>query len=190
MLAFIRAHGLLPPGETVVVAVSGGTDSLCLLHLLWRLRGELGMGLHAAHLDHMLRGEEGEADARFVAETCEGLGVSLSSERQDVAGYRRQHRLSVEEAARQVRYRFLAEVAQRVGAGRVAVGHTADDQVETVLMNLVRGAGVRGLRGMAPPGPRPPATCVPVRRSRRTRRTRSGACRRRAPPARPPARTA
>ncbi|MEE9202345.1 MAG: tRNA lysidine(34) synthetase TilS [Dehalococcoidia bacterium] len=157
MLTFLREHRLFPPGETVVAAVSGGPDSLCLLHLLWRLRGELGIGLHAAHLDHMLRGEEAEADARFVAQTCAGLGVPLSAERQDVAAHRKRHRLSTEEAARQVRYRFLARVARGVEAGRVAVGHTADDQVETVLLNLVRGAGARGLRGMAPVSPWPEA---------------------------------
>ena len=157
MLSFLREHRLFPHGETVVVAVSGGPDSLCLLHLLWRLRGELGIGLHAAHLDHMLRGEEAEADARFVSDACRGLGVPLSVERQDVAAHRMRHRLSTEEAARQVRYRFLARVAREVGAGRVVVGHTADDQVETVLMNLVRGAGARGLRGMAPVAPWPEA---------------------------------
>ncbi|MDP6347185.1 MAG: tRNA lysidine(34) synthetase TilS [Dehalococcoidia bacterium] len=167
MLAFIRGRGLLHPGEMVVVAVSGGPDSLCLLHLLHRLCGELGIGLHAAHLDHMLRGAEAEADARFVEHICQGLGVPLTVERRDVSAHRQRHRLSVEEAARQVRYRFLGGVARDVGAGRVAVGHTEDDQVETVLMNLVRGAGARGLRGMAPvafwPGPEPETNLLLVR---------------------------
>ncbi|MDP6099925.1 MAG: tRNA lysidine(34) synthetase TilS [Dehalococcoidia bacterium] len=150
MLAFIREHGLLHSGETVVVAVSGGPDSLCLLHLLHRLRSELCIGLHTAHLDHMLRGAEAAEDASFVEHICQGLGVPFTVERQDVSAYRRRHRLSMEEASRRVRYRFLARVARDAGAGRVVVGHTSDDQVETVLMNLVRGAGARGLRGMAP----------------------------------------
>ena len=133
-----------------MVAVSGGADSVCLLHVLLQLRNNLGVTLHAAHLNHKLRGEEADADARYVASLAQRLGIPATIAEQDVGRYREEHRLSLEEAAREVRYSFLAEVAAATGAERVAVGHTADDQVETILMHLVRGSGLAGLRGMAP----------------------------------------
>lgn len=139
----------LEPGDVLVVAVSGGPDSLALLHALARTRRETSLSLHVAHLDHGLRGEESEADAAFVAKTCRGLGLDLTSEAADTEAFRRTHRLSLEDAARRLRYRFLARVAAGLGARAVAVGHTADDQAETVLMNIVRGAGLTGLRGMS-----------------------------------------
>ncbi len=147
---FIRQHGLVAGTERLVVAVSGGPDSVCLLHVLCGLAQELGLTLHAAHLNHRLRGAEADADAAYVAELAGNLGVPVTIEARDVRAYRVEKRLSLEEAAREVRYGFLAGVVARVGAGRVAVGHTADDQVETVLMHLVRGSGTRGLRGLQP----------------------------------------
>jgi tRNA(Ile)-lysidine synthase len=127
-----------------LVAVSGGPDSLCLLRLLH----QLDYPLIVAHLDHGLR-PESAAEATRVQQIAESLGVRYVWERQDVQHYADQHRLSIEEAARNVRYRFLFEQAEKLKAQAVAVGHTADDQVETVLMHLLRGAGVSGLRGMS-----------------------------------------
>ena len=137
-------------GRRLVVAVSGGPDSLALLYALHRLRDELGLALHVAHLDHRLRGQDSAADAEFVAQTCAKLGIDCTVEAEDVPAFRREHRMSLEEAAREVRYRFLANLAEQVGADAVALGHTSDDQVETVLMNVIRGSGLRGLRGMRP----------------------------------------
>ena len=137
-------------GRRLVVAVSGGPDSLALLYALHRLRDELGLALHVAHLDHRLRGQDSAADAEFVAQTCAKLGIDYTVEDVDVPAFRREHRMSQEEAAREVRYRFLVCVAEQVGADTVALGHTSDDQVETVLMNVIRGSGLRGLRGMRP----------------------------------------
>ena len=137
-------------GKRLVVAVSGGPDSLAMLYALHRLQEALGLTLHVAHLDHGLRGENSTADAAFVAQTCAKLGIGCTVEDADVSAYQREHRLSLEEAAREVRYRFLANVAERVGADIIALGHTSDDQIETVLMNVVRGSGLRGLRGMLP----------------------------------------
>ena len=137
-------------GRRLVVAVSGGPDSLALLYALHRLRDELGLALHVAHLDHRLRGQDSAADAEFVAQTCAKLGIDYTVEDVDVLAFRREHRMSLEEAAREVRYRFLANVAEQVGAEAVVLGHTSDDQVETVLMNVIRGSGLRGLRGMMP----------------------------------------
>ena len=138
----------LARGKLLVVAVSGGPDSLALLHALHSLSGELGLRLHGAHLDHALRGAASDADARFVAGEFRRLRVAHTCERADVAAYRRAHKLSLEEAAREVRYDFLARVAAQNDADAVALGHTADDQAETVLMRLLRGSGLAGLRGM------------------------------------------
>jgi tRNA(Ile)-lysidine synthase len=130
--------------RTVLVGVSGGPDSLCLLHGLWRL----GYSVVVAHLDHGLR-VESAVEAAKVQHFAEDLGVQWVCERQDVQGYATQNGLSIEEAARNLRYRYLFEQAERLEAQAVAVGHNADDQVETVLMHLLRGAGLSGLRGMA-----------------------------------------
>ncbi len=150
VLPFIVGHRLASRHEPLLVAVSGGADSVCLLHILSRLRGELGVTLHVAHLNHQLRGAEADADADYVSGLAGRLGIPATIERRDVGEYQARHRLSREEAAREVRYTFLAEVAGRVGARRVAVGHTRDDHIETVLMHLIRGAGTRGLRGLQP----------------------------------------
>ncbi len=137
-------------GETVLAAVSGGPDSVCLLHVLCTLREGLGIGLHLAHLNHQLRGADSDADMEYVKALGKKLGVPVTVGMRDVATYQKEHRLSPEEAAREVRYRFLAEAGRDVGAGVIAVGHTADDRAETVIMNLLRGTGTRGLRGLQP----------------------------------------
>jgi tRNA(Ile)-lysidine synthetase-like protein len=146
----IRRFDLLRDGMALVVGVSGGPDSLCLLHLLSRLAPEMGLRLHVAHLNHRLRGTDADADADFVAEFAAGLGAPCTVGRAEVAELAREAGLSLEEAARQARYRFLAEVAADAGADTIAVGHNADDQAETVLMHFLRGSGVAGLRGMQP----------------------------------------
>jgi tRNA(Ile)-lysidine synthase len=150
---YARRNRLFSPGETVVGGVSGGQDSLCLLHLLRRLAPELRLWLHVAHLHHGLRGAEADADAAFVTELAECWGLPCSVGQADVAALAREARLSLEEAARQARYRFLAGVAVAGGAATLAVGHNADDQAETVLMHFLRGSGAAGLRGMLPRTP-------------------------------------
>ena len=152
VLHFIKQHHLAPPRHTILVAVSGGQDSVCLLHILVELQKEIDLKLHVAHLDHRLRGADSEADAQYVAELARRLGVPATIERRDVKTYQAQHRTSMEEAAREVRYGFLTEVAASINTSRVAVGHTTDDHIETFLMHLVRGSGTRGLRGLQPVG--------------------------------------
>ncbi|MBN1179885.1 MAG: tRNA lysidine(34) synthetase TilS [Anaerolineae bacterium] len=149
----IQRQRLLAPGDRVVVGVSGGPDSLCLLHVLLRLSEPLGFELHVAHLHHGARGEAADADAASVADVARRWRVPLTVAELDVPGVARAHHLAFEEAARRARYAFLAHVAGEVDAGKVAVGHTGDDQAETVLMHFLRGAGPAGLRGMLPATP-------------------------------------
>lgn len=147
----IQQHQLLLPDSTLLVGVSGGADSLALLHILHTLRGALGVQLHVATLDHGLRGQAGADDARFVVETCEAWEIPVTAGAVVVES----QGAGIEGAARRARYDFLAEVAHETGTQRVAVAHHADDQAETVLMHLIRGAGLRGLSGMAFSAPLP-----------------------------------
>ena len=132
------------------MAVSGGPDSVCLLHTLIKLRDVFDIMLHIAHLDHQLRGTESMADAQYVADLAQRLDIPATIEQRDVKAFKAQQHVSLEEAAREVRYNFLAQVAESIGTSRVAVGHTADDHIETILMHLIRGAGTKGLRGLEP----------------------------------------
>jgi tRNA(Ile)-lysidine synthetase-like protein len=149
----VDGHGLLERGDGIVVGVSGGPDSLCLLHVLLRLREVYDLQLHVAHLHHGARGADADADATFVEELAAEWDLPVTFERRDVPALAREHHLAFEEAARRVRYAFLACVAAEIGAYKIAVGHNADDQAETVLMHFLRGAGPAGLRGMLPATP-------------------------------------
>ena len=141
--------GYIGGGAGLVVAVSGGPDSMALLHCLLRLRGELGLTLHVAHLNHDFRGEEAEEDARFVERVAHELGLLFTIGAADPRTHQRKYGVSsFEEAAREVRYDFLSLVARQQEAKAIALGHTADDQVETLLMHMLRGSGIPGLRGM------------------------------------------
>ncbi len=153
-LLFRRAaEELLPRSITVVAAVSGGCDSVALLHLLARIAGGWPLRVVVAHLDHGLRrGSAG--DRKFVVRMAAGLGVPCVSDRRPVRQLRRKGE-SPEEAARRIRLAFLREAARRTRADLVATGHTLDDQAETVLMRLVRGAGPSALAGILPRGPGP-----------------------------------
>ena len=155
----IEHHRLLSGGETVIVGVSGGVDSTALLHVLHALGPSLKLRLHVAHLHHGLRPTADE-DARFVTRTAEGLRLPCTVERADVAGLARAGKHSLEEAGRLARYDFFARVAAAAGAGHVAVAHTRDDQVETVLMRLQQGAPWELLAGMRPRRAGPAAVVI------------------------------
>jgi len=166
---FIQQNHLISDGETIIVGVSGGADSVCLLHVLSRLRAISNFKLHAAHLNHSLRGEESDEDAWYVVSLAEKLGISLTLDTRNVAEYQQQNRCSLEEAAREMRYTFLCQAALRAGSTRIAVGHTSDDQVETVLMHFIRGTGLTGLCGMKPGGSQPACRHWPVPQSGESR---------------------
>ena len=140
----------------LVVGVSGGPDSTALLYCLYRLRKAWDLKLHVAHLNHDFRGEEADADAEFVTNLALELDLPVTVEKQDPLAYQRERGISsFEQGARELRYAFLAKVATSIGATAVAVAHTADDLAETVLLHILRGAGMHGLRGMTELAPWP-----------------------------------
>lgn len=148
LLDKVRRQNLFTKGETVVVAVSGGADSVALLDILNSLAEER-LQLVVAHLNHQLRGEESDGDEAFVASLAQRYELPFVSQRSDVAALAKDARLSLEDAGRRARYGFLAETAEKHGASSIAVAHHLDDQAETVLMRLLRGAGGSGLSAMA-----------------------------------------
>lgn len=145
LLSWIRSHDLLAPGDSVTCAVSGGADSMALLCCLLALREELGITLQAAHFNHQLRGAASDGDEAFVRDFCEKNGISCFFGRGDVKLAAEEGKLSTEEAARKLRYDFLLSCP-----GKIATAHTAEDNCETVLMNLLRGSGLKGLCGIPP----------------------------------------
>ena len=145
LLRRIRAEALLLPGDTVYCALSGGTDSVALTHLLCALAEELQIAVRVCHFNHRLRGAASDADEAFCREFAARLGLSIEVGGADVAAYAKAHGQSLEEAARSCRYAFFETLD-----GKIATAHTADDQLETVLMNLLRGTGLKGLGGIPP----------------------------------------
>ena len=143
---------LLPPGSRVLCAVSGGADSMCLLHLLSQRKD---LSLVAAHFNHQLRGEESDRDEAFVREVCGEWRIPLTVGRGDVNAFAMREKLSLEEAGRTLRYAFLSQAAEMEGCDLIATAHNADDNAETMLLSLIRGTGLTGLTGIPPPAGEP-----------------------------------
>ncbi|MCD8104886.1 MAG: tRNA lysidine(34) synthetase TilS [Lachnospiraceae bacterium] len=146
----IKNYHMIEPGERVIVGVSGGADSVCLLRLLCEYRREVSFEIQAVHVEHGLRGQESLEDAGFVEDLCEKWRVACRVEQVDVPALSRSEGLSCEEAGRLARYRIFEEAAKEWGARRIAVAHNQNDQAETVLWNLARGSGPKGLGGIRP----------------------------------------
>ena len=156
VLTYIRKHRVIAEGESIVAAVSGGPDSTALLIILSRLAPKLKLDITVAHFNHQLRtAEDAAADLDFVHVLTSSLGLPIAHSGGDVRAYARERHLSIEDAARRLRYAFLSALSFTVEASCVAVGHTLDDQAETVLLHLIRGAGLAGVRGMSPRAPWP-----------------------------------
>ena len=145
ILENIRERELVKKGDTVTVGFSGGADSVCLLSVLWDLAAVLGITVKAVHVNHNLRGEEALRDEKFCEMFCKEREIPFKAVSVDVPAFQKERGLSLEEAARILRYEVLEKEA---GEGPVATAHHADDQAETVLLNLLRGTGLLGLRGM------------------------------------------
>ena len=150
VLEYIRKHELLKAGDRVGIAVSGGADSVALLRLLLELRKEVGIVLSVVHFNHKLRGSESDQDERFVAELAQRHKLQLRCQSGEVAAHAAEKHLSLETAAREMRYQYFRQLLLESRLNRIATGHTLDDQAETVLLKIVRGAGGRGLAGIYP----------------------------------------
>lgn len=150
VLSYIQKHALLQPGNRVGVAVSGGADSVALLRLFLELRLDLGVVLSVVHVNHQLRGAWSDADQQFVSALATEHGLDFHVATRDIAAHAKQSGLSIETAAREVRYEFFAGLSAAGKLNRIATAHTLDDQAETVLMRLIRGSGLRGLGGIQP----------------------------------------
>ncbi|MCQ4088967.1 tRNA lysidine(34) synthetase TilS [Saccharibacillus sp. JS10] len=144
----VEEHRMWSAGDTVVAAVSGGPDSIALLHILHKLAQEYPFHLICAHINHGLRPEESMLEAQLVQAVSTQLNIPFELGELDVTGHKKAHKLGTQVAARELRYRFLAEVAQRHQASAVVLAHHADDQAETVMLHLLRGSGTSGIRGM------------------------------------------
>jgi tRNA(Ile)-lysidine synthase len=144
-----RQYNLFPPDTTIILAVSGGADSLVLLHVMAQLQARLHIRLHVATLNHGLRVEAAD-DVAYVQQIAAQLNIPVMAETVDVNILAQVHKMGIEAAGRKARYDFFASVAQQIGATTIATAHHADDQSETILMHIIRGAGVQGLIGMQP----------------------------------------
>ncbi len=147
---FIRKHKMIESGDTVVVGVSGGADSVCLLFMLKEVRELLPFNLMVVHVEHGIRGEASRQDAQFVEKLCERLSVPFQLFEEDVPETAKMEKLSLEEAGRLVRYRAFEKAAAPYPAAKIAVAHHRNDQAETVLFHMIRGSGLKGLGGMSP----------------------------------------
>lgn len=148
--ALTREYAMLTPGSHILCAVSGGADSVCLLHWLKGRAAEDGFTLTAAHFDHRLRGAESQRDAAFVEKLCKEWKVPCVVGTGDVSGEAARRGTGIEETARALRYDFLEETAEKLGADLIATAHNANDNVETMLLHLIRGSGLQGLTGIRP----------------------------------------
>ncbi len=144
----IKNKGLINYGDGVIVGISGGYDSVCLLHVLYSISKELGIKIYPVHVNHMLRGEEALRDENFVKSFCASLGLEVYVKHYDIAKKAKSEKISLEEAGRNARYEVFNLVAKEKGASKIAVAHSRNDQAETILMRICRGTGLEGLRGM------------------------------------------
>ena len=146
----MRENKMTAPGDSLIVGVSGGADSVCLLYILWSLREKLGIKLTACHVVHGIRGEEAERDAVFTGEICGQLGVPLRVVRRDVPFLASQMNMTIEEAGRHARRQIFSQLLTETGAQKIALAHHMDDLAETVIMNAARGTGIKGLASLRP----------------------------------------
>lgn len=144
----IKKYDMIQPGDKIIVAVSGGPDSICLLDILNQIKGQLNFFLIIAHVNHGIRNKESDTEARFVRRKSSHMSLPFEQVKVSVPDIARERNCSVEQAGRTIRYHFFKELLKKHQAQKIALGHHADDQVETILMRIMRGCGLRGLRGI------------------------------------------
>jgi len=150
VLETIKKNNMLSFNDRILVGVSGGPDSVTLLKILLSFQQEYNLSIYIAHLNHMLRGKESDKDVEFVKNLAQGLNLPCEVESCNLTKIAQKKKLTLEEAAREYRYMFYFRTAEKFGANKIALGHNADDQVETVLMRFLRGSGLEGLMGIPP----------------------------------------
>ena len=142
---FIIDNNMIKAEEKILVALSGGPDSVCLLHILYSLKEKLNIKVGAIHINHMLRGEEALKDERYVNDICEKLRIDCYIERIDINKVASENSISLEMAGREERYKAFQKIKEKYGYDKIAVAHNANDQAETILMRMMRGTGLEGL---------------------------------------------
>ena len=147
-LSTINKYNLIEKGDKIVLGLSGGPDSVCLLHILHRLKDVLDIEVYAAHLNHQIRGIEAQKDALYISKLCESMGITFFVKSINVPQYCNDNKLSLEEGARKLRYEMFFEIKESLNADKIAIAHNMNDQVETVLMRMMRGTGLQGLKGI------------------------------------------
>lgn len=144
----IKKYRLIEDGDGIVIGLSGGADSVCLTHVLWRLKDELGIRLYTAHMNHCLRGDAADRDESFAVEFSDKLGIECITERKNVKAYAKENSISEEMAGRELRYAFFECVRKKFSLNKIATAHNKNDNAETILMNFVRGSTITGLCGI------------------------------------------
>lgn len=150
VLSTIRKYEMISANDKVLVGFSGGPDSMALLHSLNRLKDILNIQLYAMHINHQLRPKSADEDEKFCRQVCKKLSIPITTCKVNVKNYAKQNKLSIEESARELRYEHLLKTARKLKCSKIALGHNADDNVETVILNLIRGTGLTGLAGIPP----------------------------------------
>ena len=145
----IRRYNLIQNGDKIVCGVSGGPDSISMLNILNEIKEDFNFEIYVAHINHMIR-EEADDDQKYVQDYCEKNSIQCFVKRIDVIKFATNNKLGTEEAGRNIRYDFFEEVLQKVGANKIAIAHNKNDKIETIIMNLFRGSGVSGLKGIEP----------------------------------------
>lgn len=149
ILQTIKKYNLIKSGDSIVVGVSGGPDSICLLHILNELKKELNFKIYVAHINHMIR-EEADEETEYVKNFCKNIGVECFAQKINVVKIAKEEKIGTEEAGRKIRYNFFEEILKNTNSNKIATAHNNNDKVETIIMNILRGSGTAGLKGLDP----------------------------------------
>ena len=148
VLKTIKKYNLINEGDKVVIGVSGGPDSICLLHILHALKQDLKLELYVAHVNHQIR-EVADSETEYVKQICEKLGIECFVKKVDILKLAKEQKKGTEETGRNVRYEFFNEVLAKTNSNKIATAHNSNDRAETVILNILRGSGLSGLKGIA-----------------------------------------